>query len=343
MFHVIKHGVGREAAASIVLLLCYLCYFDFPEETKNLPDRLARCFKTFKLWCETNKKTPSMKNFTRANLHFDKQTSFPYMGGKGSDVTLVLMFLEFYLRLCLNDMKGDRSDLLTAMLQQVQGTLNFLGVMHSHDLWIPQSCATFMMTQGLLALRAYSFCASECIRLNRRLFAMRPKFHLWAHTVFEMKEILARVPPEIPILNCCIYNCEQNEDFIGRISRVSRHVSTRLTIYRTIQRYGVGFQARLRRMGRRGTQRWKVSFLDLLYICLKISSKSHWCHSPLLPRVCCWEPGRCDLWWALSLDQKGGKTRKYVFHLWIRFCMKEYLFAFKFSPGLKFYTLGISR
>lgn len=33
------------------------------------------------------------------------------------------------------------------------------------------------------------------------------------------------------LINPCAWNCEQNEDFIGRISRVSRHVSTRLTIY----------------------------------------------------------------------------------------------------------------
>ena len=82
MFHVVKHGVGREATASLLLLLSYLLYFDFPGETKNLPDRLSRGFSMFKLWCETHKKTPSLKNFTKANLHFDKQRSFPYMGGK---------------------------------------------------------------------------------------------------------------------------------------------------------------------------------------------------------------------------------------------------------------------
>ena len=249
MFHVVKHGVGREAAASLLLLLSYLLCFDFPGETKNLPDRLSRGFCMFKLWCETHQKSPSLKNFTKANLHFDKQRSFPYMGGKGSDCTLVLMWLEFFIRCCLLDMKGDHKVLLTAMLQLCQGLLNFLGIMHGHDMWLPRSCAEFMMKQGLQALRAYSFCARECMGMNLRLFCMRPKFHSLAHSVFELRAAVRGNHQYV--LNPCIFNCEQNEDFIGRIARTSRRVSTRLTIYRTLQRYGVSFQSRLRRMRQR--------------------------------------------------------------------------------------------
>ena len=153
MFHVIKHGVGREATASILLLLSYLTYFDFPGDSRNLPDRLQRGFKMFKLWCEVEAKTSSMKNFTKANLHFAKKSSFPYMGGKGSDTTWVLMWLDFFLHCCLRDMKGDHKTLLTAMLQLCQGTLNYLGIMHSHDLWLPRSCAQFMVKQGLSSFK----------------------------------------------------------------------------------------------------------------------------------------------------------------------------------------------
>ena len=228
-------------------MLAYLSYFDYPNDTKNLPDRLQRGFSSFKLWCESSKKSPSLKNFTRANLHFGKMMAFPFLGGKGSDVTLVLMFLEFFLKVSLRNLKGDDQTLLTAMLQLVQGTLNFIGVMHSHNLWLPKSCTQFMMTQGLVALRSYSYCASVSMRMRRRLFCMRPKFHYWAHTVFELRES-ADEKQNRYTLNPCAYNCEQNEDFIGRISRISRHVSTRATIYRTLQRYGLSFQGRLRRM-----------------------------------------------------------------------------------------------
>ena len=226
-------------------MLAYLSYFDYANDTKNLPDRLQRGFSNFKLWCESSKKCPSLKNFTRANLHFGKKMAFPFLGGKGSDVTLVLMFLEFFLKVSLRNLKGDDETVLTAMLQLVQGTLNFIGVMHSHNLWLPKSCTQFMMTQGLVALRSYSYCARVSMRMRKRLFCMRPKFHYWAHTVFELRE---SADSSRYTLNPCIYNCEQNEDFIGRVSRISRHVSTRATILRTLQRYGLSFQGRLRRM-----------------------------------------------------------------------------------------------
>lgn len=253
MFHVIKHGVGREAAASILLLLAYLTYFDFPNETKNLPDRLSRGFQLFKLWCEAERKSTTLKNFTKANLHFTKATAFPFLGGKGYDATLALMWLEFFLRCCLLDLKGDHKALLTCMLQLCQGTLNFIGIMHSHDMWLPRSCADFMMKCGLQSLRAYAYCARQCIDMKLRLFCMRPKFHSWAHTVYELREKVQAGHEHV--LNPAIYNCEQNEDFIGRISRISRHVSTRLTTYRTLQRYGVGFRGRLRRMVRKKGKR----------------------------------------------------------------------------------------
>ena len=48
MFHIIKHGVGREACASIVLMLSYCGYFDSEGDLRNLPDRLTRAFKNFK-------------------------------------------------------------------------------------------------------------------------------------------------------------------------------------------------------------------------------------------------------------------------------------------------------
>ena len=136
---------------------------------------------------------------------------------------------------------------LSAMHKLVQGTLNFLGVMHSHDLWLPHGCAGYMMKQGMCALRAYSFCGRVAMEQDRkRLFCMRPKFHYWAHTIFEMKRSYEDSHPQT--LSPAIFNCEMNEDFIGKVSRISRHVSPRLTILRTLQRYGVAFQARLRRM-----------------------------------------------------------------------------------------------
>lgn len=246
MFHVVKHGFGREICASVLLLLCHLTYFDWEGDTRNLPDRLSRSFMMFKMWCAAEHKTTSLKHFTKANLHVTG-SPFPYLGGKGSDCTMVLMFLQWYLLLCLKGIKApDHQPILRVVLQLTESILNFISVQYSHDLWLPSKCAEFMYLEGLVALRAYNYAAQFALELGKPYFGMRPKFHSLAETVFETKQHIDQ--GDEFILNPVTFNCEVNEDFIGRISRISRRVSSRLCTQRTLQRYGLGFKARLTRV-----------------------------------------------------------------------------------------------
>ena len=246
-FHVVKHGIGREMAASTLALLSNMGYFDSDDDTKNLPDRLHRGYMLFKLWCGSEKKSPSLKNFTKANLHVTG-SPFPYLGGKGSDTTLVLMFLQFYLAaVCLPEIRhADHREILGVLLQMTDGILNFTSIQYSHDLWLPTKCAELMYLEGLVSLRAYNYAAGHCLDLGRALFGLRPKFHLLAETVFEIRASVRK--GDQWVLSPVIFNCEDNEDFIGRISRISRHVNTRQCTLRTLQRYGVAFQSKLRRV-----------------------------------------------------------------------------------------------
>lgn len=229
-----------------MIFLSFRGYFDQdPEDSCGLPARLERAYGMFYLWTVSEQKTTSLRHFTPANMHFTSN-KFPYMGGKGADTTLVLRFLSFYLVLCLQNVRHDEdAPILSASLQLVQGLLTFLGIMHSHGLFLNVACGTLMWQSGLRALRSYSFCAKRCMDMRLRLFGLRPKFHSFAHTIFEVRDILR-------VSNVCLspitWNCEANEDFIGRISRVSRHVASRQVILRTIQRYGVSLQLRLNRL-----------------------------------------------------------------------------------------------
>lgn len=250
MFHVIKHGTGREAVASIILMLCFMKLYDCPGESKDIRERLTRAYSNYHLWCIAEGKTISIKRFSRANLHYLKAAAFPYLSGKGSDTTLVLMYLSFQLKLFLANLQHpDHKKRLQAALVQVDSTLNFLGILHSHDLFLPRCCAKLMMTEGLKALRSYNFLAQETVQMGKRLFCLRPKFHSWAHTVWDLKASVENGDPFQ--LNPAIFNCEQNEDFIGRVSRVSRHVAAKTVISRTLMRYGLGFASKLRKLRRR--------------------------------------------------------------------------------------------
>lgn len=158
------------------------------------------------------------------------------------------MFLQFYLSaVCLPEIRhADHQEILGVLLQMTDGILNFTSIQYSHDLWLPTKCAELMYLEGLVALRAYNYAAGHCLDLGRALFGLRPKFHLLAETVFEIRASFRK--GDQWVLSPVIFNCEDNEDFIGRISRISRHVSSRQCTLRTLQRYGVAFQSKLRRV-----------------------------------------------------------------------------------------------
>lgn len=242
MFHVLKHGLGREVCASSVMLLCRLGYMDEAGSSKNLPDRLSRCFGHFSLWCKAEHKVTFFKKFTLENFHATRNR-FPYIGGKGSDCTLILHFLSFMVRLLLPDCKSADRIPLSCMLQCVESMLNFIGICHSHGLWLPNSCAAVAWRSGIKSLRAYSWLARFCMQKKLKLYALRPKFHSFAEMVYEMRGHTERGVQWV--LSPVTYNCEMNEDFIGRISVLSRRVHTGLQIKRVLQRYGLQFKARL--------------------------------------------------------------------------------------------------
>ena len=212
----------------------------------NIDDRLLRAFGRFKLWTLAEGRQTTFKKFTRQNFHYTAG-KFPYIGGKGSDSQVVLQFLSFYLRLCVQQglLHQDHGRLFSSMLQCVEGLLTFLGVCQSHDMWMPKSCATFAYLTGLRSLRAYSVLARHSMGINRRLFCMRSKFHSMAEIVFSMRKCVEANHPWVLNPNC--FCCEANEDFIGRISRISRKVSAKLCALRTMQRYGLAFKSRLKK------------------------------------------------------------------------------------------------
>ena len=249
-FHTLKFGILKDLAAGMIMWLCQEGCFDFPGcASKSMDARLERAFKTFQLWTLAEKKSTSLRKFSRINFHRVKATRFPFLPGKGADSLVCCSFLEFQLRILLREHLDDsRKELYTAMLQTVQGALNYVGVYHSHGIFMPKPCTRFQLSCGYRLLRGYGFLASRAMREGRRFFALRPKLHYHQHMLLELQgQVLSQ--HEIMFNYAACFNCESNEDFIGRVARMSRKVSPKLTARRTIERYLVAVQLVLRRAG----------------------------------------------------------------------------------------------
>ena len=247
-FHVLKFGVFRDAVGSILIRLALMTYFDYEGHSTAIESRLERAFSLFSMWCLAERKFPAIKHFTKGNLNFGNFRSFAWLNAKGADVTLVMMFLQFYLRVRLLEPLRCSEDavLLRAMLQLLEGGLTYIGIMHSHGLWLTRSCAQLQLAAGLSFYRGYLFMADFCTKARVAGFRLRPKIHYFHHLLYEIQTQLASDAEFV--YSAAAYLCEQNEDFIGRISRVSRRVAARTAGLRTVQRYLVKTRFLLERL-----------------------------------------------------------------------------------------------
>ncbi|CAE7586500.1 unnamed protein product [Symbiodinium natans] len=226
-FHTLKHGFLRDLCASCIIWLAHLRFFDSPGDSWSLATRLERAHSSFHLYCLACKKSPSLRKFTKANFHRHKANMFPFLSGKGADTLIVLEWLRWFIKLLLREPRNSSNEILMAMLQTAEAALNYTGVASSHNILIHKSCAKYLLRCGFKLLKGYAFLASKAMSENRRLFSLRPKVHFYHHFLIDLQEQIRAVKEqdeETPcILNyAAIFNCEANEDMIGKIARVYR-------------------------------------------------------------------------------------------------------------------------
>ena len=249
IFHCLKFGILKDLGACLLIELASHGMFDCAgvRESVGLPARLERAHMLFKLWCIAERRNPNIRKFTKGTLHVTK-IGFPFLGGKGADAVLCCMFLQFFLRLNLREVQTpDLKRLLKAMEETITGALDFLGVHHSHQVFLKPYCAKFVHVSGMKLLRGYAYLASRAIQEGKRLYSLRPKLHYYHHVLLDLETQIRR--RDEWCLNPALFGCESNEDYIGRISRLSRKVSPKSISQRTIDRYLVAVKLLFRKHG----------------------------------------------------------------------------------------------
>ena len=250
-FHTLKFGFARDLSAGIIIQLCDMGYFDSPtDDSFSLEARLARAYGHFDLYCLAESKQKKLKSFTRENLKFPKSNSLPFLSAKGSDITAVLTWLSFALTIFTEQpLETEHRGRLRAMLQTTQGFLDYIGIMHSHGLFLHRCCAAVLYRSGLRLLRGYCYLSEDSTK-NKRIagYNLRPKLHYFHHSLFDQKKALEERSRKF-ILNPAVWNCEANEDYIGRLARISRRVDSRTCSLRTLQKYLVKARAVIARAG----------------------------------------------------------------------------------------------
>ena len=236
-FHVVKLGLARDVVGGIIIILLRRGFFDFPHKSKSLAARLARAQSMFVLFAEVSKARFSFRGFTKQFFHIKNKLSAPWSNSKGSDSMLLLRWLCWFLRLNINHptVQFEGSDsLLHSMLQCAEAILQMFSLMHSHRLWLERDCARLLYVRIMRALRSYSSLGRKAMQLGIRSFILKPKSHALHHIAIELRRQLLCGAPLV--LNPESTATEMNEDYIGRVARLSRRVSARVVDKRVISR-----------------------------------------------------------------------------------------------------------
>eukprot|EP00438_Fugacium_kawagutii_P011054 Skav221281 [mRNA] locus=scaffold2775:169664:171427:- [translate_table: standard] len=235
-FHIYKVGVGRDLAAGILVILLRKGFFDFEGCATNIDARFAAAHSNFSLWCKVMNKSPGLSSFT-VHLFGIKNLSLsaPVAKTKGSDTVLLLEWLAWFLKLNIRTphVDGYRT-LLQQMLQVTNAALGF-GMMHVHGIWLERACARLLYGHMMTFLRGYVTLGRKALDLRMRAFIQKPKMHALHHLAQRLRAQLES--GAVLCLNPQVFACDCNEDFLGRIARLSRRVGFRLVDKRVCERY----------------------------------------------------------------------------------------------------------
>ena len=246
-FHLIKFAIGRSVAGGVLTYLARKGFFDFEGcESRSFTERLNRGHGHFSLWCRAQKQHPALRSFSKQFLNMKSFQSAPWSNTKGSDTRLLLRWLSFYISLILKAPEpGTDCVMLRRMHQLCQAYRAIFRSIHGHNLWMDRVCARRLYVDLMRFLRGDQLLGSLCLQRRLRAFLLKPKNHSLAHLALHIREQLAMGAPFILNIEC--YSCGQDEDFIGRVSRLSRKVSVRTQGKRIFQRIFLKFSALRRR------------------------------------------------------------------------------------------------
>ena len=222
IFHAFHLGVGKTHVSSCIAMLSDVTAgsnIDLRFEALN--DE----WKSFKAGVFQPKLTPEF-------IGWDSRSDFPSGSWHRGQLTTDLMrFLEHKFE------QMDLSDDIM-LLKAAEGTSAInqcLRLLYEHDsVFLQPDLSRSIAEHGLKFLRRYSFLAKRAFDTERSLWGLIPKCHAMHHIFVKL---LLEAEQGRPSLHPLCLGVQQDEDYVGRPSRLSRRVSSRLASTRVLQRY----------------------------------------------------------------------------------------------------------
>ena len=144
---------------------------------------------------------------------------------KGADTHAVTRWLE-HIFFHLEAPSWD--DYRCSIHEGAKAANEFLRVLYRSGLWLRPSVASYVCQCGMAFMQNYRICAQHAYNAGKCRFNLKPKLHAYCHIVHEMIGFLGVVGQsaldrdEPSLVNPLLYGCQQDEDFVGQVSLLSR-------------------------------------------------------------------------------------------------------------------------
>lgn len=224
LFHAYHLGVGKTFMASCLALASERCMGG------RVDERLEQLTFMWRTWAEENHDKAYLSSLTRASLGWPDANTFP--NGQWAKGHVTTSLTEFFLDWAnAQDLTAD--PLLGLCKEAALCIATALRVLYRSDVWLPKDVAHIFADNGLRFLSLYRILSVRSYRSGRALFSHMPKGHVMDHIFISVK--ISALAHDYTLSPLCT-SVQMDEDYIGRVSRLSRRTNPGQTVKRVLQR-----------------------------------------------------------------------------------------------------------
>ena len=225
LWHCIHLGIGKAFVASTLQLALQSV------PATNNDDRFDWLTHHYVTWCRSNKKSTHVSKITAYLVSWNDSTGATGNWSKGSLTTNLMKWLVTVL----TDLQPDSDGFLVRCREAARGLNVALSLLYNSALFLEGWECKSIYKKGMAFLQVYTSMASEMFSRGKwHLFPLFPKIHA-VHHVWHL--IHSDFVTFGFAMNPLAASCQQDEDTIGRVSRTSRRVNSRLVAQRTLERH----------------------------------------------------------------------------------------------------------
>lgn len=224
LFHTFHLGVARCFLGSCIVLLSEL------ESESAVDDRFSSLSSGYISWCKSRKKRSFITKLTKEHIQWPTTTSYPSGGWHKGGLSTVLME---WMQDRYNREGASWNGMLATAGEAAVSANRFFRILYKGEAWLPPEKATEAGELCFDFLKKYASLASTALASGRQLWILQPKHHALHHICLDLLQGGSRGFTLNPL---CV-STQQDEDYIGRPSRLARRVTAQEPVaHRVISR-----------------------------------------------------------------------------------------------------------